>query len=430
MIIEEFFDMKLLCSILTVLTGAVSFAQSPAISPNLKHQFRFNDQGSFRVMQISDIQGIYPLEEPVKQLIRKGIRKYRPALIILTGDNTNWHSERGKFEKAAAEFTGIFLEEQVPYAITFGNHDSEQKGKEYFTRQEQYDHYKKTGGKYFVDFDIPELSGVGSGAIPLYSAKTGKPMFNLIVMDSGDYATKEKEYDGCRTDQIRWYEENAGVLPCLWFQHIIVFDVNVTDVLTRIPTCPAEYRIIETADAEKDSPEAFFSEPLGKYIRKLPEGAVWSKPLGKYLIPEKGMVWSEQDKRYLRRPPGAIWNYLINSFVKLTPGLGTGVLRERPCSPTWKTYSDAEHTYKGRTLYQSWLKKGNLKGAYFGHDHMNTFDVTDQNGIRLGYCKGATLYSYNDGDPGFRIFDISEDGSYKTETCTASQLGIKIVKKK
>ena len=415
--------MKKILSLAVSLACMTVFAQPklPAVSPNLKQKFQFDANGQFRVMQITDPQGAFPLEEPVKKLLRQGIQKYRPSIIILTGDNTSCRNKHGEFEKVIGEFVNIFIEEKVPHAVTFGNHDSERKGEEYYTRQEQYDIYKKMGGEYFVDFDIAELSGVGSGAIPLYSGD--KPVFNLIVMDSGDYP-KGGGYDGCRTDQIKWYEENAGVLPCLWFQHIIVCEVNMTNVLIHVPSRAANIQILETEDAAEGDADAFFSKPLNKNIKKLPEKAMWSKELKKYVIPEANMVWIKQRNCYMIKPAGTVWNDDVNSFDKLAEGIGTGELKEKPCPPRWGAYTDAEHTYEGRTLYQSWLKMGNLKGVYFGHDHMNTFDVTDKNGIRLGFCKAATLHSYNDGDPGFRIYDISADGSYKTEIVTAKQLGI------
>ena len=421
--------MKKILSLTVSLACMTVFAQPtiPAVSPNLKQKFQFDANGQFRVMQITDPQGAFPLEEPVKKLLRQGIQKYRPSIIILTGDNTSCRNKHGEFEKVIGEFMNIFVEEKVPHAITFGNHDSENKGDDYYTRQEQYDIYKKIGGEYFVDFDIAELSGVGSGAIPLYSGD--KPVFNLIVMDSGDYA-KKHVYDGCRTDQIKWYEENAGVLPCLWFQHIIVCEVNMTNVLVHVPSRAANIQILETEDAAEGDADAFFSKPLNKNIKKLPEKAIWSDKLKKYIIfKEKDknkdvMPWIEQRKCYMIKPAGTVWNDDVNSFDKLAEGIGTGELKEKPCPPSWDAYTDAKHTYEGRTLYQSWLKMGNMKGAYFGHDHMNTFDVTDKNGIRLGFCKAATLHSYNDGNPGFRIYDISADGSFKTEIVTAKDLGI------
>ena len=57
---------------------------------------------------------------------------------------------------------------------------------------------------------------------------------------------------------------------------------------------------------------------------------------------------------------------------------------------------------------------GNLRGAYFGHDHMNTFDGTDANGIRLGMTKCCTFWSYNDNNPGVRVFTVRPDGTYAT----------------
>ena len=408
--------------------AALAQSTPPAISPNLRQKFHFDANGQFRVMQITDPQGVYPLEEPVKELLRQGIRKYRPALIILTGDNTSCYNKHGEFEQAAHEFMDIFVEEHVPHAITFGNHDSERKGPEYYTRQEQYDLYRQLGGEYFVDFDIAELSGVGSGVIPILDAENGTPRFQLIVMDSGDYPPAGG-YDGCRSDQIRWYEENAGVLPSLWFQHIIVCDVNKTNVLVHVPASPANVQLLETVDAAPEEPDSFFSKELGRQIRKLPEGAIWSPQLGRYIITDDDAAWIEELKMYMRWPKGTVWNNDVLSFDRLAEGLGTGEMKEKPCPPQWETYTDEAHTYEGRTLYQSWLKMGNLKGAYFGHDHMNTFDVTDQNGIRLGFCKAATLCSYNDGDPGFRIFDIHADGTYDTEIVTARQLGIDTSKK-
>ena len=417
--------MKFFTILFLLLLSMTSFAQStlPAISPNLVQQFRFDAGGNFRVMQVTDPQGAYPLEQPVKELIRQGIRKYRPSLIILTGDNTACYNRHGEFEQAVHEFMDIFVEEQVPHAITFGNHDSERKGADFYTRQEQYDIYKQIGGKYFVDFDIQELSGVGSGAIPIYASDGTAPLFNLIVMDSGDYPP-QGGYDGCRTDQIRWYEENAGILPCLWFQHIIVCEVNKTNVLVHIPSRPANIQLLEAEDTTEGDPEGFFSEPLNRWIKKLPETAIWSDPLKQYILAEANAVWANALKMYMIQPAGTVWNDDVAAFDRLAEGIGTGELKEKPCPPLWEVYTNPDHTYEGRTLYQSWLKMGNLKGVYFGHDHMNTFDVTDQNGIRLGFCKAATLCSYNDGDPGFRIFDIHADATYDTQIVTAKQLGI------
>jgi hypothetical protein len=102
-------------------------------------------------------------------------------------------------------------------------------------------------------------------------------------------------------------------------------------------------------------------------------------------------------------------------MMLLAPGV-KGDLMEHTCPPKWSTYRNKAHTYKGRTLYDSWRKMGNLKGAYFGHDHMNSFDGIDKNGIRLGMTKTASRITYNDGSASLRAFTLLSDGSYDTET--------------
>ena len=76
--------------------------------------------------------------------------------------------------------------------------------------------------------------------------------------------------------------------------------------------------------------------------------------------------------------------------------------------------SSSRRHFEGRTLYDSWRRTGNLRGAYFGHDHMNTFDGTDANGIRLGMTKCCTFGSYNDNNIGVRVFTVRPDGTYAT----------------
>jgi hypothetical protein len=104
------------------------------------------------------------------------------------------------------------------------------------------------------------------------------------------------------------------------------------------------------------------------------------------------------------------------------------IYKEGPCPPHQSVYQDTAHrsspTYGSKTLYEAWRDYGNgtMKGAYFGHDHKNTFVVTTPDGIDLGYGKAATLESYNDGNPGFRVYDLNVDGSYASFNVTETDL--------
>ena len=341
-------------------------------------RFEFGPDGTFTFFHLTDLH-LNPngrkLHPRVERIIRAALEKYRPSLLVLTGDNVNGQNgdvnSRGKFEETVDPLIELFTSKEVPFCVTFGNHDSEKKGPDRFSRQEQYDYYKAKGGKFFVDHDVPELYGVGSGVVRIFKRGARKPSFNLFVMDSGDYPEATGAgwpgYEGCHTDQIAWYERVSGKTPCLWFQHIIVPDVNVGGLFVDAPPC--------------SDPKAKENDENG-YKMDCPDG----------------------ERRML-----------------LSKGVA-GVLKEHTCPPYWKTYRDEAHTFEGRTLYDSWKKMGNLKGAYFGHDHMNTFDGTDANGIRLGMTKCCTYWSYNDGNPGLRVFKVSADGTYSTEIFAESMV--------
>lgn len=317
----------------------------PSVDADFRRLF-FGKDATFGILHVTDIQG--NLHERSAKVLRGAIDQYGPSLIVLTGDNVGSANNKGQFEATIAPFIALVKEKKVSFCVTFGNHDSERKGTNFWTRQEQYDIYKREGGDCFVDHDVPGLTGVGNGVVGIYRRGAKTPAFNLFVMDSGEYAPGG--YNGCVSDQIAWYEKVSGATPCLWFQHIIVPDANDTGLFV--------------AAAEG----------------------------------EVGIAMPLNGKK---------------TQVKLAPGV-LGAFKEATCPTVPAVYADAAHTFEGRTLYQSWVKMGNMKGAWFGHDHMNTFDGTDGNGIRIGMTKSLTLSSYNDDNPGLRIFTLHENGSYET----------------
>ncbi len=75
-----------------------------------------------------------------------------------------------------------------------------------------------------------------------------------------------------------------------------------------------------------------------------------------------------------------------------------GYLGEAPCAPSVNSGQ-----------FDSWVKTGDVKAAFFGHDHMNDF-VGDVRGITLGQCKLAGFHPYGDGTrQGVRVIDLDEN---------------------
>ncbi len=90
-------------------------------------------------------------------------------------------------------------------------------------------------GNLFVDYDVPELTGVGTGVVPVFVRGAAKPSFKIFVADSGDCPKRDASgrlvrnlgSDNPHADQIAWYlRESADGVPHIWIQHIIVPDVK------------------------------------------------------------------------------------------------------------------------------------------------------------------------------------------------------------
>lgn len=89
-----------------------------------------------------------------------------------------------------------------------------------------------------------------------------------------------------------------------------------------------------------------------------------------------------------------------------------GKLPEYPCPPN---YNNGEFD----ALYEN----GNVLGIFFGHDHLNTYEV-DYKGIKLCNTPGVGFASYNGIDNGVRTITLHEDEltTFDTEVVTYIEL--------
>lgn len=75
--------------------------------------------------------------------------------------------------------------------------------------------------------------------------------------------------------------------------------------------------------------------------------------------------------------------------------------------------------------YESWLEKGDIIGAFFGHDHINNFvGITDE-GIKMGYNAGSGFATYGEGgNRSARIFVLNEEdpAAYETYNVTYDEI--------
>ena len=121
---------KIIALILSALMLLTCFSVSAydAESKGEENTLKFNDNGKFTILNISDIQDGYPLNPLTKDYLIRILDKVNPDLVVLTGDNISGYDalDEEAAEKAIREFMDIFQERDIKVAAVFGNHDDEE----------------------------------------------------------------------------------------------------------------------------------------------------------------------------------------------------------------------------------------------------------------------------------------------------------------
>ena len=219
--------------LLSVFLAAVFIlsALSTAFAAEVPGVLKFGEDSKFTMLNICDMQDVYPMNQTAKQFILEMIAKYDPDLVVLGGDNTVGGADTKA--QAIKEICDIFVGTKTYFTLVFGNHDNEQG----VDKETLFSMYKLYGGIYLLAYDaVPTLTGVGTHSLPVMSSDMSKIAFNLFMFDSNTYAVDESTgkhlgYDCVHEDQIEWYKNtsnaakalNGGTpVPAMAFQHIIV----------------------------------------------------------------------------------------------------------------------------------------------------------------------------------------------------------------
>ena len=239
----------LLCGV-----AATAIAGTPAEDAHLS----FREDGSFTILNFSDIQDDAVLSPLAKAFFRRAVKTVKPDLIVLTGDNIAGYSAKTKTLAFAAirQYMDIFEQLRVPVAMVYGNHDDDDTKA---TKEDEMKIY----AQYKVNLAYDEgdaLYGCGTYNVPIYaSANEDLVKFNLYMIDSGSYDLERGGYDYVHEDQIQWYKdtsarlaaENGGLVPSIAFQHIVVPEIydalEKTDEVTNASRGGQYYTLPATA---------------------------------------------------------------------------------------------------------------------------------------------------------------------------------------
>ena len=200
----------------------------------MKNQtLKFNGSGSFTIMQITDVHGIYKPTPDTDKLLNAVLDKVKPDLVVFTGDQIKGYGlsymtgdRLEKVKKAIANIAEPVNSRKIPFIATFGNHDP-QVGIPLDKQLEIFKSYE-----YYVPSETEYIFDAGTASVPIMSADGTRQIFNIYLIDSrssaegGGYAPVDKE-------QIEWYKsvreklkENSGeYIPSFVFQHIPVHEM-------------------------------------------------------------------------------------------------------------------------------------------------------------------------------------------------------------
>lgn len=204
---------------------------NPADSQNETDKtIRFGEDGKLKILHIPDthLKHNHNLD-PTLWMVEKACDTEKPDIVMLTGDIVLNCESAEDTKKLINALMNIFDSRNIPVAVTFGNHDSEQGA---MSREELMAYYNTFSCSVSVD-DGEALSGCGTYNIPVLSSDGEKVKFNLWVFDSGDY-DEEGRYSCVQSDQVQWYEQTSDKLRkendgekvnSLVFQHIIVGEI-------------------------------------------------------------------------------------------------------------------------------------------------------------------------------------------------------------
>lgn len=148
--------------------------------PKTKHTLRFRDDGSFRILMVSDIQEKLDYDKRTLEGLHRLMDEAKPDLVILGGDNVDgrYLKPYGDFCKYMEIFTAPMEQRGIPWMHVFGNHDydTEVSGPEMQKVYESYPHCISSHSE-----DIP---GVTNYMVPVYAADSDKIEYAIYAFDS------------------------------------------------------------------------------------------------------------------------------------------------------------------------------------------------------------------------------------------------------
>ena len=188
-----------------------------------KEELKFNEKGEFKIVQFTDTHIDFDSKSNlnVYEIMKEVVEIEKPDFVILTGDIITQNDPQYAYRRLDT----IFTEANIPWAMVFGNHDSQNN----FSRENLAEFLHKL--PLCLNNDKGETHGNSNFVLPVYG-KNKKTEALLYCMDSNSYSTLKPLVDGYGWfdfSQVNWYRKKSkkftmandgNPLPALAFFHI------------------------------------------------------------------------------------------------------------------------------------------------------------------------------------------------------------------
>lgn len=201
----------------------------------MRKQIKFNN-GHLKVLQISDLQDNRFTCVDTLRFMEAAVKKIKPDLIVFTGDQLDVVDLWGKgercrrnVEKAINRLFSVFESFDIPFVLTFGNHDRETG----LPNEEQAKIYARMKNCICFDDLNDGRPDAGTFNVPVMSSDGNRMAMNIYVVDTG---TKTKGvYGGVRKEQLEWLDKTSREVNAdsIVFQHIPVDEIY--ELLEKVP---------------------------------------------------------------------------------------------------------------------------------------------------------------------------------------------------
>ncbi|WP_236586969.1 metallophosphoesterase family protein [Brevibacterium casei] len=206
----------------------------------VRGELAFPASGAFTIVQFNDTQDSHTTDVRTTELQNAVLDDAKPDFVVINGDVIDGGPKTVTEVKQAINNVVLPMEQrQIPWALTFGNHDEDSTGKTGFDEADMIDFISQY--RYNLNTTGADVTGTSNQVVTVSSSTGDDDAFAIWLLDSGRYAPKEiagqslegyPNWDWLRFDQIEWYarasralEERAGrLVPGLVFQHIALHE--------------------------------------------------------------------------------------------------------------------------------------------------------------------------------------------------------------